>query len=1068
MNSLTQILFWCPVQVTVLVLAALAIGSIAGRRRPAAGALVAAAALLAVVGVTATAFSPWPAWVIAWDGYLGLHAIAESEIKADGPAPHAALNVASSQLDKDQDFERPVAGRATPLQAPAEPFFDKAWAVMTDNWALLAAGLYLVGVGAMALRIAFGLMAVRGYRRNSHPITNRPLNELTDVIRAELGCTRAIELRETTRLGTPATIGWLRPMLLLPADWRSWTQDERHAVLAHEIEHVRRNDFASWMAAQVGVALHFYHPFVHWLANRLRLQQELAADAAAARVVGGQRKYVTTLAAMALRQADEPLAWPASAFLPNSKTFVRRIDMLHRSKSLRGDVPRWVVFSSVAAVVLAAACASGIRGIAAGDEPAGGANSAPLVVAFNQADPPANESVDQPGKANPNHRRVASDMNNLKQLALAMHNYHTKHDHFPPAAVIGPDGKTPHSWRVELLPYLDERSLYKQYRMNEAWDSEHNKKVLALMPDVFRNPFDDPNSTSSAYYVLVGPGTIFEGSKGIRINEITDGTSNTLMIVGAKRNIPWTKPADIPFDPDKPLPELGGFVKGRFAAALGDGSARVYNAAKAHDQLKWLIMRNDGHVIDLKKLDPDPSRAAVMLQQPNFPDEARRDLNNIRLLELAMLDYHAIHGHFPPAVVMGPDGKTPHSWRVELLSVFQQKALFKQYRLNEPWDSENNKKVLAQMPEVFRSPFDDPNSTSSAYYVLVGPGTIFEGSKGIPATDITDGTSNTLMIVEAKRNIPWTRPEDIPFDPDKPLPELGGFVEGRFATAFADGHSQWLRMGMDKDQLKWLIVRNDGHVIDFEKVNPVRRVLSSSSTSSSSSGSSSSSSSITLSTDESEIRPVPADGNRRNMNNLKQLALAMHNYHDIHNHFPPAVVMGPDGKTPHSWRVELLQTLGPDGEQWKHNVALYKQYRLDEPWDSENNKKVLAQMPETFRSPHDYRGSTNSGYYVLVGRGTVFEGSDGIKISDITDGTSNTIMMVEAKRKIPWTKPQDIAFDPDQPLPELGGFVEGKFTTAFADGSVHTLQKDLVTDQLNLLIRRNDGQVIDFNVIYGR
>jgi prepilin-type processing-associated H-X9-DG protein len=163
--------------------------------------------------------------------------------------------------------------------------------------------------------------------------------------------------------------------------------------------------------------------------------------------------------------------------------------------------------------------------------------------------------------------------------------------------------------------------------------------------------------------------------------------------------------------------------------------------------------------------------------------------------------------------VTGPDGKTPHSWRVELLSFLDQEALFKQYRLNEPWDSENNKKVLAQMPEQFRSPYDDPKSLNSGYYALVGPGTMFDGTEGIQIQNVTDGTSNTLMIVEAKRNIPWTKPEDIPFDAEKPLPELGGFVQGGFNCAFADGSAHSLETARVKDELKWLIMRNDGHVI---------------------------------------------------------------------------------------------------------------------------------------------------------------------------------------------------------------------------------------------------------------
>jgi hypothetical protein len=118
------------------------------------------------------------------------------------------------------------------------------------------------------------------------------------------------------------------------------------------------------------------------------------------------------------------------------------------------------------------------------------------------------------------------------------------------------------------------------------------------MPDIFRSPNDDPKSKNSGYYAIVGPGTVFEGPDGVKIRDITDGTSNTLMIVEAKRNIPWTKPEDIPFDPEKPLPELGGFVSGRFTAALADGSVHSIDKDRVKDNLKWLIMRNDGHPID--------------------------------------------------------------------------------------------------------------------------------------------------------------------------------------------------------------------------------------------------------------------------------------------------------------------------------------------------------------------------------------------------------------------------------------------------------------------------------------
>jgi beta-lactamase regulating signal transducer with metallopeptidase domain len=825
MSALTQALLWSPVQVTVLALAAMAIGAIVGRRRPAAGALVAAAALVAMVGLTAAALSPWPAWDISWGWLPGGHPIAVGGVQADRLAPTTDFNLSARPL-AEMDFSQAIDGPVI-VDESGQGFLSRLWLHVSSDWAVLVALLYLAGVVGMALRIALGLLAVRGYRRHSHPITDRRLGELADVLCAELGCREGIELRESTRLSTPATIGWLRPMLLLPPDWRSWTDDEQRAVLAHEIEHIRRRDFAAWMAAQLGVALHFYHPLVHWLANRLRLQQELAADAAAARVLGGQRKYVTTLAAMALRQSDHPLAWPASAFIPNGKTFVRRIEMLHRSKPLRGDVSRPVVFLSVAAVLLAAACAAGIRGSVAAEQIAAqqvaGTGSTGESGAFSGRELALNQAAEPP-KAdappmNPLRQQAfrVRTVNHLKQLALAMHNYHDKNGHFPPAAPMGPDGKTPHSWRIELLPFLNRQALYDQYRMDEPWDSENNKKVLEQMPEEFSSPFDNVNSKNSGYYVLVGPGTVFDGPKGIAIQDINDGTSNTLMIVEAKRDIPWTKPEDIPFDPKKPLPQLGGFVLGQFTGALADGSVRSYSIKKVKDVLRLLIIRDDMQVINFNDLGPDPNRAATMRERRNVPGRpvgnAARTRNNLKQLMLAMHNYHDTHGHFPPAVVMGPDGKTLHSWRIELLPFLDASDLFRQYEQNQPWDSETNKKVLGKMPEVFRSPYDDPKSTNSGYYGFVGVGTIFEGPDGVKIRDILDGTSTTIAIVESKRNIPWTKPEDIPFDPDKPLPDLGGFVEGGFNCALADGAARSMETARVKEELKWLIMRNDGHVI---------------------------------------------------------------------------------------------------------------------------------------------------------------------------------------------------------------------------------------------------------------
>jgi prepilin-type processing-associated H-X9-DG protein len=171
-------------------------------------------------------------------------------------------------------------------------------------------------------------------------------------------------------------------------------------------------------------------------------------------------------------------------------------------------------------------------------------------------------------------------MNRLKQLGLAMYNYASAHNgRFLPAVVIGPDGKTPHSWRVELLPYMEQQALFNEYKMDQPWDSPANRKVLEARPIMLAYPGSDQGPTDSAYFVLTGPETLFpKEGEAVGFNQILDGTSNTILIVEAKRAIPWTKPEDIPFDAmDKQrLPKLGGFQpeSGGFNAGFADGSVR--------------------------------------------------------------------------------------------------------------------------------------------------------------------------------------------------------------------------------------------------------------------------------------------------------------------------------------------------------------------------------------------------------------------------------------------------------------------------------------------------------------
>jgi hypothetical protein len=200
-----------------------------------------------------------------------------------------------------------------------------------------------------------------------------------------------------------------------------------------------------------------------------------------------------------------------------------------------------------------------------------------------------------------NARRVSQ--NNLKQIGLAMHNYHDTYKGFPPAALRNQAGKPLLSWRVAILPFIEENELYQQFKFDEPWDSPDNLKLIKFMPRVFADPTGKTKDVGRTYYqVFVGPGTAFEhlnrgAFANVRFSDITDGSSNTLMVVEAGRPVIWTKPDDIVFDPKMDVPRPGGLFPDGFNAAMCDGSVRFFRHTVPQATLRLLIQRNDGQPI---------------------------------------------------------------------------------------------------------------------------------------------------------------------------------------------------------------------------------------------------------------------------------------------------------------------------------------------------------------------------------------------------------------------------------------------------------------------------------------
>lgn len=195
--------------------------------------------------------------------------------------------------------------------------------------------------------------------------------------------------------------------------------------------------------------------------------------------------------------------------------------------------------------------------------------------------------------------RRAQSTTKLKMLGLAMHNYHDSFGRFPARAIFDDDGRPLLSWRVLMLPYVDEGQLFDAFRRDEPWDSEHNRKLIEHMPDVFRSPSSRVGPGKTVYLAPVGEGMMFNGSKGKRFSEIHDGTSSTIMLleVNDSEAVVWTRPDDWKFDPRRPMAGLGSSHVDGFNAAFADGSVRFLADSLDPDVFKAWLTTSGGELV---------------------------------------------------------------------------------------------------------------------------------------------------------------------------------------------------------------------------------------------------------------------------------------------------------------------------------------------------------------------------------------------------------------------------------------------------------------------------------------
>jgi hypothetical protein len=191
---------------------------------------------------------------------------------------------------------------------------------------------------------------------------------------------------------------------------------------------------------------------------------------------------------------------------------------------------------------------------------------------------------------------------NLCQIKLALHNYHETYKTLPPAYIADANGKPIHSWRMLIMPFMEQSTLYNKYDFSEPWNGPNNIKLLDSMPSILACPsrFNVPTNLTS-YVVVSGPGTMFPGATSVKFEDVTDGLPNTLMVVEVSNvNIPWTAPWDLDVrsmrfqlnDPKRPA--ISSVHPGGANVVLGDASTRFLRESITPGNLRALITINGG------------------------------------------------------------------------------------------------------------------------------------------------------------------------------------------------------------------------------------------------------------------------------------------------------------------------------------------------------------------------------------------------------------------------------------------------------------------------------------------
>jgi beta-lactamase regulating signal transducer with metallopeptidase domain len=895
MNALQNLLICGLLQVTLVAAVGLIVVAISGRWSRFTAASFSFLTLTAIFALTVLAFVPWPGW-LADSTALSTASDSSGMIPATDnprtPEDAAALNDAQPFGIADF-FSAGIEGLRNLNQTTLAPASSGVTVNVTVDakqygWLHWLAATFAVGVLLGLVRLLGGIVGVKLMVRSSRPLRNQRLREMIETLSAEMRCHVQIEVRESNRLATAATVGWRRPVILISDTWKSWKPHQLRSVLAHEIAHIVRGDFASTVAAQLGTVLHFYHPLVHCLVNRLRLEQELVADTLAARVSGGSQSYLRAIGELALMQSKEQLSWPAQSFLPTRRTFLRRIEMLRDMKLLADRAPLALRVVSSVAVVAATLAVAGIRppGTTAASQ-VEAAQPLPFIVApveptesqqsamLDAKYVPANilsVAVFRPTALLPFYRQARAKVEgamsdkekagldamarcNLVTIVMSNPGKPENRTGEPFGMVLAFSDRTARDAVAEML--ASDRTFQKEKLL--VAEIEVDGAIARYLPDDTTLIFGETNTVKSM--ALVGPSSMSVLTQTDAWTEATRGTLAAAIDPEGLKSVMAEAPpnpiigmfsslwmladnhtlgvtlgdvAELKLVSSTPDEKSAKVVEATLNAGMTMASGMVMNqkatvpaehrpAVESFESFlnsKELVREGRQVTLALKGDAAAQVNAIVGLLIPAVSSSRQaaqrsQQMNNFKQIMIAMHNYQDVNQHFPPAVIVDAESGVKRSWRIEILPYLAAGDLYEQYRKDQPWDSEANMAVLAKMPSVFRHPSMSQGTTTSSILAVVGKGMVFENDnhKGTRIQEITDGTSNTVALVEARRDIPWTKPEDIEFDVSSPkLPELGFVPEG-FMVGVCDGSVRFISRNIDVGTWRKLLTRSGGEAL---------------------------------------------------------------------------------------------------------------------------------------------------------------------------------------------------------------------------------------------------------------